>query len=68
MLFVQLMFVSEHDALLTAAMGIFGAVLGLWAGRLLSHEVMDDVDELRAGLVAVGEGERSLELHMGGND
>ena len=67
-LFVQLMFVSAHDALLTAAMGAFGAVLGLWAGRLLSHRVMDDVDALRAGLMAVGAGERSLDLRMGGDD
>jgi len=67
-LFVQLMFVSPHDALLTAAMGLFGAVLGLWAGRLLSHEVMDDVDALRAGLIAVGAGERSLDLRLGGDD
>jgi signal transduction histidine kinase len=67
-LFVQLMFVSAHDALLTFAMGIYGAVLGLWAGRLLSHRVMDDVDALRAGLMAVGAGERDLDLHLGGDD
>ena len=48
-LFVQLMFVSAHDALLTAAVGTYSALLGLWAARLLSHRVMDDVDTLRAG-------------------
>jgi signal transduction histidine kinase len=67
-LFVQLMFVSAHDALLTASVGTYSAVLGLWAGRLLSHRVMDDVDALRAGLVAVGEGSRSLRLRLGGDD
>ena len=67
-LFVQLMFVSAHDALLTAAMGVYGALLGLWATRLLSNRVMDDVDALRAGLVAVGAGERNLDLRLGGDD
>ncbi|MEA2139539.1 MAG: hypothetical protein QOG56_2689, partial [Solirubrobacteraceae bacterium] len=67
-LFVQLMFVSAHDALLTASVATYSAVLGLWAGRLLSHRVIDDVDALRAGLVAVGEGERSLALRLGGDD
>ncbi len=67
-LFVQLMFVSPHDALLTASMGVYGALLGLWATRLLSNRVMDDVDTLRAGLMAVGAGERSLDLNLGGDD
>ena len=67
-LFVQLMFVSPHDALLTASMGVYGALLGLWATRLLSNRVMDDVDTLRAGLEAVGAGERSLNLILGGDD
>ncbi len=67
-LFVQLMFVSAHDALLTASMGVYGALLGLWATRLLSNRVMDDVDTLRAGLMAVGAGERSLDLKLGGDD
>ncbi|MDX6679741.1 MAG: hypothetical protein QOE31_3793, partial [Solirubrobacteraceae bacterium] len=67
-LFVQLMFVSAHDALLTASVGTYSALLGLWAGRLLSQRVMDDVETLRAGLAAVGEGERSLQLRLGGDD
>jgi signal transduction histidine kinase len=67
-LFVQLMFVSTHDALLTASVGTYSALLGLWAGRLLSHRVMDDVETLRAGLAAVGAGERSLRLRLGGDD
>jgi signal transduction histidine kinase len=67
-LFVDLMFVSAHDALLTAAMGVYGALLGLWATRLLSNRVMDDVDALRAGLEAVGAGERELDLKLGGDD
>jgi signal transduction histidine kinase len=67
-LFVQLMFVSAHDALLTGSVGAYSALLGLWAGRLLSNRVMDDVDTLRAGLEAVGSGERELDLQLGGDD
>jgi signal transduction histidine kinase len=67
-LFVELMFVSAHDALLTGAVGAYSALLGLWAGRLLSHHVIDDVDTLRAGLAAVGAGERAPVLALGGDD
>ncbi|MGH2839453.1 MAG: sensor histidine kinase [Solirubrobacteraceae bacterium] len=68
LLFLQLMFVSDHDALLTAIAGSYSAVLGLWAVRLLSQRVLDDVDELRGGLAAVGGGERSLTLTTGARD
>lgn len=67
-LFVELMFVSAHDALLTAAVGAYSALLGLWAGRLLSRRVLDDVDALRTGLAAVGAGERAPALRLGGDD
>lgn len=67
-LFVQLMFVSPHDALLTASVGAYSALLGLWGGRALSNRVMDDVDALREGLMAVGAGERDLRLDLGGAD
>ncbi|MGI8728987.1 MAG: sensor histidine kinase [Solirubrobacteraceae bacterium] len=67
-LFVQLMFVSAHDALLTVAVGAYSALLGLWGGRVLSNRVMDDVETLRAGLLAIGAGERDLTLRLGGAD
>jgi signal transduction histidine kinase len=67
-LFVQLMFVSPHDALLTASVAAYSALLGLWGGRVLSNRVMDDVDTLRSGLMAVGAGERELRLDLGGAD
>jgi signal transduction histidine kinase len=67
-LFVKLMFLSGHDAVLAGLAAAYSALLGLWAGRLLSERVMDDVDELRAGLEAVGAGERELELCLGGGD
>ncbi len=67
-LFVELMFVSGHAAFFTALAMAYSALLGLWAGRLLSQSVMDDVDALRAGLAAVGAGERELDLRLGGHD
>lgn len=67
-LFVQLMFVSTHDALLTVSVGAYSALLGLWGGRALSNRVMDDVDSLRAGLTAIGAGQRELTLQLGGCD
>lgn len=67
-LFTQLMFVSSHDALATAIAAAYSAVLGLWATRLLSQRVLDDVEEVRVGLAAVGRGERELALVTGGRD
>ncbi len=67
-LFVQVMFVSGHDALLAGLAAAYSGLLGLWAGRLLSQRVMDDIDTLRAGLAAVGSGERELDLRVGGMD
>ena len=68
LLFAAVMFVSAHDALLTLVLAAFGAVLGLWVGGLLSRQVMHDVDTLRAGLSAVGAGDRELDLALGGGD
>jgi signal transduction histidine kinase len=67
-LFVELMFVSGHDAFMAGLVAAYSALLGVWAGRLLSRRVIDDVDALRAGLAAVGAGERELELRLGGAD
>jgi len=68
MLFMELMFLSGHDALLTALAALYSALLGLWAGGQLSRHVLDDVDELRSGLAAVGRGEREPALRLGGHD
>jgi signal transduction histidine kinase len=67
-IFVQAMFLSSHDAFLAGLAALYSALLGLWAGRLLSSRVMDDVDALRAGLMAVGAGERDIDLRVGGMD
>jgi signal transduction histidine kinase len=66
--FVQVMFLSGHDAFLAGLAAAYSALLGVWAGRLLSRHVIDDIDMLRAGLAAVGTGEREIELRVGGAD
>jgi signal transduction histidine kinase len=67
-LFVALMFVSSHDALFTVLAAAYSAALGLWAGRLLSRRVAGDVQAIRAGLAAVGEGRRDVRLALDGDD
>jgi len=67
-LFVALMFVSGHDALFTVLAAVYSAGLGLWAGRLLSRRVVGDVEAIRTGLAAVGEGRRDVRLALDGDD
>ena len=67
-LFVALMFVSSHDALFTVLAAAYSAALGLWAGRLLARRVAGDVQAIRAGLAAVGEGRRDVRLALDGDD
>jgi signal transduction histidine kinase len=47
-LFVQMMFVSAHDALLAGLAATYSGLLGLWAGGLLSRHVMEDAEARRA--------------------
>lgn len=59
-LFVQVMFVSSHDAFFTVIVFAFSGALGVWLARLLAHDVMDDVETIRGTLDAVGEGRRDV--------
>jgi signal transduction histidine kinase len=54
----QLMFVSNHDALLVSAIVLAGALAALRAARVASADVVREVSTIRDALVAVGEGER----------
>ena len=67
-LFVALMFVSSHDAFFTILATAYCALLALLAARLLSRRVLDDVRAVEAGLAAVGEGRRDVQLGVGGED
>jgi signal transduction histidine kinase len=66
--FVELMFVSSHDAFFTVLLVGFTAALALWAARLLGRHALADVDAVRATLEAVGEGRRDVRTELGGHD
>ena len=65
---VELMFVSNHDALLIGVIALFTGLIAIRAAQLLARGVRDDVDALRAGLSAVAEGDRAVEIETGARD
>jgi signal transduction histidine kinase len=67
-LFIALMFVSSHDAFFTVLATAYCALLALLAATLLSRRVLADVRAVEAGLTAVGEGERDVQLAVAGED
>jgi len=62
------MFVSNHDATLVSALVVGAALVAVRAGQLLSAGVARDVDAIRSGLSAVGDGVRNVRLTPGGRD
>jgi signal transduction histidine kinase len=64
----QLMFVSEHDALLTSAIVLAAGLVALRVGDLVAGGVARDVAGTSAALEAVGRGERSLRLDSSAPD
>jgi signal transduction histidine kinase len=58
----QLMFVSEHDALLVSAIVLGAGLVALRVGDLVARGVARDVATVSSGLEAVGTGERSVRL------
>ena len=66
--FVELMFVSGHDAFFTVLVSGFTGALALWAGRLLGRRALADVDAVRSTLEAVGQGRRDVRTNLGGHD
>ena len=67
-LFVELMFVSSHDAFFTVLACAYCAGLVLWAGWVLSRRVRGEIQAIGAGLAAVGEGQRDIVVPVHGND
>jgi signal transduction histidine kinase len=68
LLFVELMFVSSHDAFFTVLATAYCAMLALWAGWVLSRRVLGDVRAVGASLAAVGEGRRDVHGDVDGAD
>jgi signal transduction histidine kinase len=67
-LFVQLMFLSSHDALMAALLASFTAALVLWTARRLGALALADVDRIRFTLAAVAEGRRDVRTNLRGRD
>jgi len=66
--FVELMFVSGHDAFFSVLVAGYAGALGLWAGRLLGRRALADVDAVRTTLEAVGQGRRDVRTKLAGRD
>ncbi|CAA9503038.1 MAG: Two-component system sensor histidine kinase [uncultured Solirubrobacteraceae bacterium] len=66
--FVELMFVSRHDAFFAVLVAGFTGTLSLWAGRLLGRRALTDVEAVRTTLGAVGQGRRDVRTNLAGHD
>ncbi len=63
-----LMFVSGHDAATVAVIVAFAGVVGVVAANWLAEPIINDAETIRDGLIAVGRGERGLEIETKGDD
>jgi signal transduction histidine kinase len=62
LLAAELMFVSNHDALVVSAIALAAVLVALRAARVSSAGVVREVSALRDALAAVGEGERDARV------
>ncbi len=67
-LFVALMFVSSHDAVLTVLVVAYAVVVGAWAAGQLARRTLGDVEAIRDTLEAVGAGRRDVRTGVRGED
>jgi signal transduction histidine kinase len=67
-LFVEIMFVSRHDALMTVLLAGYAAALALWAARRIGRLALADLDIVRGALGAVAEGRRDVRTGLRGAD
>ncbi|MDQ3849024.1 MAG: HAMP domain-containing histidine kinase [Actinomycetota bacterium] len=67
-LFVEIMFVSGHDAFFTVLLAGYTGALGLWTGRVLGRRALADVEAVRTTLDAVGRGRRDVRTNLAGRD
>src|SRR4051794_23677334 len=67
-LFVDLMFVSSHDAVMTVLLAAFAAALVLWTARRLGGRVLADLERICVTLSAVGDGRRDVRTGLQGDD
>ena len=63
-----LMFISGHDAFTMAVLLLFAGGLTTYSIWALSGGVMDDIESVRDGLRAVGDGRRDIRIRTGARD
>jgi signal transduction histidine kinase len=61
----ELMFVSNHDALMVTAIALAAALVALRAARVASADVVREVGAIRDALAAIGEGDRDRSVRAG---
>jgi signal transduction histidine kinase len=66
--FAVLMFVADHDAVLIVVLAVFAGAVSVRAAQLLSGGVLHDVERVRDGLEAVGDGDRDVRIHTDAQD
>jgi len=67
-LFVSLMFVSSHDAVMTVLLTTYAAALVGWLAHRLGARALADLDTVGATLTQVGDGRRDVRVGLPGND
>jgi signal transduction histidine kinase len=67
-LFVDLMFVSSHDAVMTILLAAYAAALVLWTARRLGNLTLADLERICVTLSAVGDGRRDVRTGLDGHD
>jgi signal transduction histidine kinase len=67
-LFVDLMFVSTHDAFFSALVAAYAGALGIYAGRLTGRRALADLGQIREALARVGDGARDVRTGVAGAD
>ena len=63
-----LMLLSNHDLLITGLLLTFAGALTWYATAVVARDVLDDIESVRDGLRAVGEGRRDVRIDTTGGD
>ncbi len=63
-----LMVLSGHEAALVAAVVVLAGVLAAIGAKLLANGILRDVEGIRDGLLAVGQGEREVRIQTAAHD
>jgi signal transduction histidine kinase len=63
-----LMLLSNHDLLITGLLLVFAGALTWYATAVVARDVLSDIESVRDGLQAVGDGRRDVRVDIPGRD